>query len=152
MSRLDAPIWDWATAAYGRPGVAALCLELQDRHGQNAPLLLWAGWARTGDPALAEQAATLARGWEAAAVGPLRAARRGLKWPLAPVPDSAREALRAQVQAVELDAERLLLDSLGSLGAPETTGDVGRSLALAVEAWGIAAPAHRLAALAAALR
>jgi uncharacterized protein (TIGR02444 family) len=37
--------WEWALDAYARPGVAEACLELQDVHGQNVPLLLWAAWA-----------------------------------------------------------------------------------------------------------
>jgi hypothetical protein len=42
-------IWDWALAAYGRPGVPEAALALQDRHGQNTSFLLWAVWAETDD-------------------------------------------------------------------------------------------------------
>ena len=38
-------LWDWAVAAYGRPGVAPACLDLQDRFEQNVPLLLAAAWS-----------------------------------------------------------------------------------------------------------
>ncbi|MDB5438493.1 MAG: hypothetical protein JWM33_920 [Caulobacteraceae bacterium] len=137
--------------AYGRPGVAGLCLELQDRDGQSVPLLLWAAWARPDDPALAVRACDLARAWEATAIGPLRAARRGLKPPMPPVPDLAREDLRAQVQAVELAAERVLLETLQALGSPGTAGDIGRALVAVSAAWGTTACPDTLAALAAAL-
>lgn len=144
-------LWDWAVAAYARPRVADLCLELQDRAGQNAPLLLWAAWARPADAAVLSRAADLARAWEGAAVIHLRAARRGLKAPLTPIDDAAREALRAQVKAAELAAERLLLDTLMTLapqGGPAAAPDALRA---AAAAWGRPAPVDRLAALAAAL-
>jgi uncharacterized protein (TIGR02444 family) len=131
--------------------VAGLCLELQDQHGQNVPLLLWAAWARSNDRALAARAAGLARAWESAAIGPLRAARRGLRLPTPPVPDPAREALRAQVQAAELDAERILLETLETLGSPQSAGDPGLALTTVSAAWGTTAPADRLAALVVAL-
>jgi len=119
-----APLWDWAVASYGRPGVAEACLALQDDHGQNVPLLLWTVWStaqgRRPDPAAG---GALARRWEDEAVGPLRRLRRALKG-IAPdlidAPD--REAVRAQVKAVELDAERRLLAALSRVvpmpGAP----------------------------------
>jgi uncharacterized protein (TIGR02444 family) len=137
--------------AYGRPGVAGLCVELQDQEGQSVALLLWAAWARPDDPAVAARACDLARTWEATAIGPLRAARRGLRPPMPPIPDSAREVLRAQVQAVELAAERVLLETLEALGSPGTAGDPGRALVAVSAAWGRTASADRLAALAAAL-
>ena len=38
-------LWDWSLEAYGQPGVPEACLALQDGHGQNTSLLLWAVWA-----------------------------------------------------------------------------------------------------------
>lgn len=149
--RADRPLWEWAVAAYARPQVADLCLQLQDRAGQSAPLLLWAAWARSADPAVLAAAADLARAWEAAAVGHLRAARRGLKPVLPPIDDALRQALRDQVRAVELAAERLLLETLMTLAPPGGPASGIEALAAAVAAWGRPAPADRLAALAAAL-
>lgn len=109
-------LWDWALAAYARPGVAPACLVLQDDHGQNVPLLLAAGWACAEGRALdAKDAAGLARTWEAAVVLPLRAARRALKSPAPAIDDPSREALRTRVKAVELESERLLLEALERL-------------------------------------
>jgi uncharacterized protein (TIGR02444 family) len=106
------PLSDWAQAAYARPAVARACLGLQDDHGQNVCLMLWAMWARPADPVAIARAAATARLWDAAAVSPLRAVRRGLKAPHPPIEDAAREALREQVKAAELAAERALLQAL----------------------------------------
>ena len=73
-------LWDWANAAYARPGVEALCLELQDHHGHCVSYLLWAAWAaregRELDAAALGEAVSLAGDWDAKALRPLRLARR----------------------------------------------------------------------------
>lgn len=112
-------LWDWAVAAYGAPSVSEACLALQDSHEQNVPLLLWAGWtAATGrrpDADDIEGACDIARAWDEAAVAPLRAVRRTLKGPHPDMDAAAREAVRTQVKAVELEAERRLLLALEGL-------------------------------------
>lgn len=146
-------IWDWALAVYGQEGVAAAALDLQDAHGQNVPFLLWAVHAETADAARLAAGADLARRWEAAAVAPLRAARRALKPPLAGVAEADRLDLRESVKAVELHAERILLEALdresGGRGEGASTLEALRA---ASRAWGRPAPDEVLAALAAALR
>ncbi len=130
--------WDWAVAAYARPGVAELCLDLQDSHNQNVPLLLWAIW-RGGDAAAA---LALARQWEDEVVGPLRQARRNLK------PYGRFEALRERVKAVELEAERTLMAELERLAG--AVADPG-ALETVTSAWGGSPPAEALAGLRAAI-
>jgi uncharacterized protein (TIGR02444 family) len=133
--------WTWALEAYGRPGAAQACLDLQDHHGQCVPYLLWAAWAARegralGRPTL-EAGAGIAARWEAAAVGPLRAARRAMKPEVPGVADAAREALRAEVKALELQAEQLLIETLEAM-APEpgsTVLPLARALAAAAAAW-----------------
>jgi uncharacterized protein (TIGR02444 family) len=133
--------WTWALEAYARPGAAQACLELQDRHGQCIPYLLWAAWAaREGRPLdrpALEAGAELAARWEAAAVGPLRAARRAMKPPLPGVADAAREALRAEVKALELQAEQLLIETLEARAPPAGPHPLPlrSALAAAVAAW-----------------
>lgn len=107
-------LWDWALDAYGRPGVAEAALAAQDRDGRIVSFLLWKAWA---DPDAATEArgAEIARAWSRAAIVPLREARRALKAPAPPVDDAAREGLREQVRAAELQAERLLLETLERL-------------------------------------
>jgi uncharacterized protein (TIGR02444 family) len=111
--------WTWALEAYARPGAAEACLDLQDQHGQSVPYLLWAAWAaREGRPLdrpALEAGAGLAGRWEEAAVGPLRAARRAMKHEVPGMADVAREALRAEVKALELEAEQLLIEALDAL-------------------------------------
>ncbi|MCR5877980.1 TIGR02444 family protein [Phenylobacterium sp. J367] len=145
-------IWDWALEAYAREGVPDACLALQDEHGQNTPYLLWAVWAEAQDPELLRTAADAARRWDAQAVSPLRAVRRAIKAPCPPVDDAAREALREDVKAAELRAERLLLETLAGLSRGELGGAPAlTALKAASRAWGRPAPDAALAALAAAL-
>ena len=144
-------IWAWVLEAYGRPGVAQAALDLQDRHGQNTSFLLWAVHAEAGDPALLGRAAAAARAWDMTALTPLREVRRALKPALPPFDDQAREALRAEVKALELAAERLLMETLEAM-APRAGGAPAlEALDAASAAWGRPAPREALAALAAAL-
>lgn len=148
-------LWDWTLEAYARPGVPEACLALQDDHGQNTPFLLWAVWAETADAALLTRAADLARRWDALAVTPIRAVRRALKPGFDGVGDRDREGLREDVKAVELHAERMLMETLealtSSLGRRPGGTPALKALEAASRAWGPPAPDDALAALAAAL-
>jgi uncharacterized protein (TIGR02444 family) len=146
-------LWAWAGAAYAEAGVGGACLALQDAHGQSVCLLLWAAWAaedgRAPSAETLDAAAALAHAWEAAVIGPLRAARRGLK--TAPgLDEAARQALRARLQADELAAERALLEALEALAPPPGAGpgDIAAALAAASAAWGGTVPAEALQTLA----
>jgi uncharacterized protein (TIGR02444 family) len=112
-------LWDWALTAYAADGVADACLELQESAGQNVPLLLWAAWCaaegRNPDEDTLEAAGDTARAWQETAIAPLRAVRRALKARAPDLDDTDREAVRAQVKAVELEAERRLLTALEAL-------------------------------------
>lgn len=111
--------WDWAVEAYARQPVADACLHLQDAHGQNVPWLLWAAWmAGAGRGADLKAAAGLMRAWDAEIGAPLRSVRRALKAPRPPVAETAKEALREAVKAVELHGERVLMESLEALSGP----------------------------------
>lgn len=117
-------LWEWAVKAYGREGVSEACLQLQDYFDQNVCLLLWATWcAETGrrpDDDQVEAACDVARAWQDTTIAPLRAIRRTLKKPMPDLDSAAREAVREQVKAVELAAERHLLAQLES-EAPAVT-------------------------------
>jgi uncharacterized protein (TIGR02444 family) len=146
-------LWPFALEVYGRPGVEPLLLELQDAHGQCAPYLIWALWLATNgrgadDEALAATAA-LARAWQAAAIRPLRELRRDLKG----ASHAPAGRLRDGVKALELEAERMLLQMLEDASPPaEAAAPALRAgLAAAAAAWGGDPPAallDRLAALA----
>ena len=129
--------WEWALAAWARPGVADACLELQDAHGQNPPLLLWVVWAvRSGRSPDVERGGRLAAAYDVAAGDALRQARRGLKAALPDLDDREREALRARVKAVELEGERTLMAALAALAPSGVAGEVRNLLAKAARAYG----------------
>jgi uncharacterized protein (TIGR02444 family) len=145
-------LWAWALEAYAQEGVAQACLALQDDHGQNVPFLLWAVWAEGADEAALAEGASLAAAWDERAVKPLRQARRGLKPALAGLDDRGRETLREDVKAMELQAERLLLDGLERLCGGQAGGlPALAALQAASRAWGVSAPDEALARLAGAL-
>ena len=145
-------IWEWALEAYARPGVCAACLALQDDAGQNVPYLLWSVWAEAADPQMLARAAETARGWEEAAVAPLRTVRRTLKAARPGIAERLRLDLREDVKAVELKAERVLMESLAQLAGEASGGAPAlQALQAASKAWGRPAPDVTLAALAGAL-
>lgn len=146
-------LWTWVVAAYGRDGVSETCLALQDRDGQNVPLLLFAAWcAATGrvlEDDAAEAACDVARVWEEQAVAPLRAVRRALKAPLIDMDPAAREDVRRRVKAIELEAERRLLDGLAGLaGLPGAARAALPDLVRLSRVWGGPLPRPALARLA----
>lgn len=109
-------LWDWSLRHY--PEIEGLCLSLQDEAGFEVNTLLWALWCleRGYDPSpKTPDAARLALAWQAS-VGGLRQARRAMKIPPEGVDSVATEALRAEIKACELEAERLLQDALDTLG------------------------------------
>lgn len=144
-------IWEWVLEAYARPGVPEATLRLQDEHGQNTSFLLWAVHAEAKDPELLKRAAAAARAWDAAALKPLRAVRRDLKPPLPPFDDDARLAFRKDVNRLELEAERLLMETLERLSRGSGGAAALEALEAASAAWDRPAPAAALAELAAAL-
>jgi uncharacterized protein (TIGR02444 family) len=104
----EADLWGFAVVLYGRPGVAAACLALQDRRGADIPLLLAALWhveRGRGTPDLKPWRA-ISAAWRAAAVLKLRALRSALKG------KTEWEAIRARVKGLELAAERAQLAEL----------------------------------------
>ena len=144
-------LWSWCLEAYAQPGVAEACLVLQDEHGQNVPLLLWAVWAEGPSADALEAAVTTARIWQAEVLDPVRQVRRGLKSEVLPVPAAAREALREDIKSAELHAERVLLEAFEALAKGQNGHPALECLTAAASAWGPPPPASRLVALAAAL-
>lgn len=150
-------LWDWAVAAYAAPDVSDACLALQDHHEQNVPLLLWSTWiAATGrrpDEDTIEAACDTARAWDSVVVAPLRAVRRTLKAPVPDIDDGPRESVRNRIKALELEAEKHLLEALEALapppaGAPRLAID---GLAATTRVWSRITPRPALIRLADAL-
>lgn len=147
-------LWDWAVKAYGREGVSEACLQLQDYFDQNVCLLLWAAWcAETGrrpDVDDTEAACDIARAWQDTTIAPLRAVRRTLKTPVPDLDPAAREAVRAKVKAIELEAERHLLAQLEEL-VPAANGaarPVLEGMVAAARLWDKTVPRPALTTLA----
>jgi uncharacterized protein (TIGR02444 family) len=148
----EAAFWTFSLAFYGRPGVAAACLALQDEHGLDVNLVLlccWLGWSGRGrlDAAALAAADRSVAAWRREVIQPLRAVRRALKTH----PAAAAAALRRDVQTLELcaerEAQRLLLAGLG--GAPAGTdrrADAAANLALYLAAGGADVTADATAA------
>jgi uncharacterized protein (TIGR02444 family) len=116
-------LWDFALRYYRAAGVAAACLDLQDRHGADVPLLIFGAWvgARRGvalTQADVQAAARAVADWHAQIVRPLRAVRRVMKSGPPPAPDAATEALRETIKAVEIGAEKIELSVLAGLAPP----------------------------------
>ncbi len=128
-------LWRFALAVYQRPGVSDACLLLQDRYDCNVPLLLFAAWAgaERGVALTAEEIAAAGNAvgpWHGEVVEPLRAVRRRLKHGPPPAPDEATAKLRARLQAIEIDAERIELETLAGF-LPERWDDTGATVTAA---------------------
>jgi uncharacterized protein (TIGR02444 family) len=121
MDGSGAEFWNFSLGFYSRPGVSPACLELQDRHGRDVNLVLYACWVglsgrgRLTEADLARAAATNDP-WRHAVIEKLRAARRAIK-------EQAAEAAQfySMVKAVELEAERLAQQRLAALAPGMTT-------------------------------
>jgi uncharacterized protein (TIGR02444 family) len=124
--------WTFSLRFYQLPGVAESCIELQDRHGADVNLVLFALWAAASGHQLDAEAIAAAdraaRQWRETVTQPLRAARRALKTRPDRFDESDLTALRQQVMAAELEAERL---QQGAMARDLTLEARGASLAAA---------------------
>ncbi|MBX2833308.1 MAG: TIGR02444 family protein [Rhodospirillales bacterium] len=98
-------VWTFTVGMYGQSGVAKLCLELQERCGLDVNMLLFMFFlGRKGlAPHSISSLEDAVRDWRDNAIIPLRRTRQFLR-------DNARpaaQALRQQVKADELQAERI---------------------------------------------
>lgn len=127
--------WRFILTVYAVPGAPAACLSLQDRRGADVCLLLHALWlgaacAYRPDEAGLARLRAAAGPWQAEIVAPLRVVRRRLKAGPPPAPDTRTEALRARLQALEIEAERteleVLLSALPAPPLPPGTDEAGR--------------------------
>jgi uncharacterized protein (TIGR02444 family) len=106
------PYWRFAVEVYRKPGVAEVCLQLQDRIGVDVSFMmvlicafLHRGVSMTDDEIAGLDAAV--SDWRSEVVVPLRQMRRRMKAGLFPAPDGGSEELRSKIKAAELHAELL---------------------------------------------
>lgn len=112
-------LWDFSVTLYAHAPVKAAALALQDA-GLDVNLAFWIVWTagQGRDPVAGLDAALAARqGWHARVVGPLREVRNRLKAADAPFAQAGALALRGQVLAAELEAEKILQGVLAGLPA-----------------------------------
>ena len=113
--------WEFSLGFYERPGVSTACIALQDRHGRDVNIALYACWLGLSgrgrlDASGLARAEAVAEPWRRSVIEPLRAARRALK-----AEGDSAAALYAAAKAVELDAERMAQERLAML-APAPSG------------------------------
>ncbi|MDF3197969.1 TIGR02444 family protein [Pseudomonas sp. 1912-s] len=136
-----ADLWSFALSTYARPGVEDACLRLQAQ-GADVCLVLCGLWleqrAVAPQPSRLQALRQIAGPWQAEVVEPLRQVRT--QWRAMAQHDAELGALREQVKALELEAERLLLSRLEDVaqGWPRAEGGA--------QAWleGLAAEAANL--------
>jgi uncharacterized protein (TIGR02444 family) len=136
------PFWSFSLGFYDRPGVAPALIALQDRHGCDVNIMLYACWiGLSGRGRLAAEDLARAEAgngaWRGAVIERLRAARRALDEEdrTGPVLE-----LYAAAKAAELAAERIAQRRLQLLAPPRATrsaavraADAAANLALYLE-------------------
>jgi uncharacterized protein (TIGR02444 family) len=111
-SELEADGWAFALHIYAQPGIADVCLRLQDEAGVDVMMFLMTGFAAVRHrilltPAEIRELDEVCRPWREQIVQPLRALRMRLKTGPLPAPNTATEPFRSTIKAAELAAERL---------------------------------------------
>jgi uncharacterized protein (TIGR02444 family) len=110
---MASPLWNFSIAVYSTSAVQGECLDLQDQFGLDVNLILLCAFLGAvhgvtltpGDLASAREEV---RQWHEQIVRQLRAARRSLKSiALQGADANAAAQLRTQVQAAELESERI---------------------------------------------
>ena len=116
--------WSFSLAYYAKPNLADTCLQLQDGHGANVNLLLWALWLESQNkrltPERLQQAITATATWNRDYVKPLRELRRNLKREFAQGLNQVAE-LRDHIKQAELLAEKHEQQWLERLASPWLT-------------------------------
>jgi uncharacterized protein (TIGR02444 family) len=123
-------LWLFALGFYGRSGVAAALIALQDSCGLDVNLILFAIWLGLSgrgrlDQQRLDDAEEAARAIRVEVTEPLRRLRRRLK----SVADRDIRRLREKIKKLEIDAERAALARLAALAGPLTKADSAERLA-----------------------
>ena len=111
-----AGLWRFSLRVYRKPGVAGACLGLQDRHGLDINLLLYAAYAAVSGRGAVDarglaEANRAIEGWRLIVIQPLRQIRRHLKGIAGAVP--TRQRVLAAELVAEREAQRRLAELLG---------------------------------------
>lgn len=122
---LQESFWDYSCRVYAYPQVSATCLALQNEHGLDVNLLLFAVWHGRSrgmlDTQTRDAALSFSAKWSDAVVRSLRTARTWLKKQAREMEELSlleREGildLREQIKALELHTEHFQQDHLEAL-------------------------------------
>jgi uncharacterized protein (TIGR02444 family) len=138
MSDASSAFWDFSLAFYARTGVAAACLELQDRAGADVNVVLFLLFlAHNGRRTTTAEVAAidqLVAQWREQVVRPLRTARRHLKTADTPFAGEPASRLRDEIKRQELAAERIQQLAIEARFPCATTGSGAESAAVAARA------------------
>lgn len=123
---IDRDCWAFALKLYAQPGISPACLRLQSAAGLDVMMMLSVVFAAVRlNLTLSDQQLQaldeLCTPWREQIVRPLRAVRVQLKTGPAPAPSADTEALRNQIKASELAAERLQTSLVASFFATRTS-------------------------------
>ena len=114
----DGSFWAFTLALYGKPGVAAALIGLQDRLGLDVNMLLFCSWAGANLRLLSRDdlkaVEAVAEPWQSEVVRPLRALRRRLKGGFAPMPADRVESYRKRVNELEIEGEHIVQNAMGA--------------------------------------
>jgi uncharacterized protein (TIGR02444 family) len=122
MAETSAFFWSFSLSFYDQPGVSAAAIALQDRHGRDVNIVLYACWLGLSgrgrlDAADLARAEAVSAPWRDGVVEKLRQGRRAIKQANR---DGSLSELYEAAKAVELGAERMAQRRLAAL-APAAT-------------------------------
>jgi len=133
----DNALWAFSLRVYGAAEVAPACLRLQERHGVDVNVLLFAAWLGVGgrslDPPALDRVLDHVGPWHETVVRHVRALRVALRPGFEPADGDQVEALRRRLQKVEIDAEFVEQEMLYGWAAdnePAVAGPTGADGAL----------------------
>lgn len=130
MHGVTNPFWEYSCSAYGREGVASLCLELQDRLDVDVNVLLYAAWLGFLGRSLSQEhlqgVDEQVRQWREDIVRPLRALRRDLK--ALGAGSQTYEDVKKLELAAEEQQQQLMYAYFEAHPVPDALGTSGASL------------------------
>jgi uncharacterized protein (TIGR02444 family) len=111
--------WSFSLALYGKPGVAAALIGLQDRLNLDVNMLLYCCWVgcegRSVSAADLAAVEVVAEPWQAEVVRPLRALRRRLKGGFGELPADRVETYRRGLNDLEIEGERIAQEAMAAV-------------------------------------
>jgi uncharacterized protein (TIGR02444 family) len=104
--------WSFSLKLYARPGISECLIDLQDRFGLNANVMLFCCWCGVSgrppvDEPLLREAIAQTDVWQSAVVQRLRSLRREMKNGIDGVPLRDSNPVREEIKRLEIECERI---------------------------------------------